>query len=250
VKTNIYIGTSGWSYEHWKKVFYPEKLKKSEWFSFYTKYYNTVELNMSFYRYPFVNMLTEWKNKMPYKFKMTFKANQQITHRKRFKDVEEETRRFYNLVSNMGENTGCILFQAPPSFHFNETNFETLQLFLSHVDLSFKNAIEFRHQDWWNADVINLLKSHNVAFCTVSGLHMPSEAVVSADFGYFRFHGPDKAYASKYSNEQLYDWANRITEKVIKNGLKEIYCYFNNDFIGYAIEDARNLCQIIAGKLK
>lgn len=110
LKPKIYTGTSGWSYEHWKGIFYPEGLKKNEWFSFYAQHFNTVELNMSFYRYPYINMLKGWRNKMPPDFKMTFKVNRQVTHHKRFHDAGDEIKRFCDLARNMEENTGCILF--------------------------------------------------------------------------------------------------------------------------------------------
>jgi uncharacterized protein YecE (DUF72 family) len=247
--TKIYTGTSGWSYEHWVNRFYPEELEKNEWFPYYAQRFNTVELNMSFYRYPFPNMLKGWKNKMPETFKMTFKANRQITHYKKFHEVEDDLRKFYGIAKNLQENTGCILFQTPPSFQCDEGNFRVMLKFMDVLDSSFNNVIEFRHSSWWNKDVIKLLKAHNVCFCTVSGLDMPPDVIISADFGYFRFHGPEKPYASEYSEEQLINWADAITQKTKQNNLKEIYCYFNNDYFGYAIENARRMNQLLKEKL-
>lgn len=241
VKAKVYIGTSGWSYDHWVDRFYPPELKKSEWFPFYTQYYNTVELNMSFYRYPFKNMLKGWKNKMPEDFKMTFKANRQITHHKKFHDVEEEMSKFYNMAGNLEGNTGCILFQTPPSFECDEQNFRNLLKFMDLINHDFKNAIEFRHSSWWDKEVIRLLKAHKVAFCNISGMQMPEDVITTADFAYFRFHGPEKPYASKYTDEQLDSWAEVIKEEINRYNLKEVYCYFNNDYFGYALEDAKSL---------
>jgi uncharacterized protein YecE (DUF72 family) len=240
-KTKIFTGTSGWSYEHWVERFYPEHLKKNEWFPYYTQYFNTVELNMSFYRYPFKNMLKGWKNKMPENFKMTFKANRQITHRKKFHDVEDNMQKFYEMTENLEGNTGCILFQTPPSFQCDEGNFRKMLKFMDVLDSSKNNVIEFRDNSWWNEDVFKLLKAHNVAFCTVSGLEMPSDVKVTADFGYFRFHGPEKPYASKYSEAELKSWAEAIKKEINEKQLNEVYCYFNNDYYGYAIDNAKTL---------
>jgi len=248
-KTTILAGTSGWSYNHWVKRFYPEGLDKKEWFSYYTQYFNTVELNMSFYRYPFPNMLKGWKNKMPDNFKMTFKANRQITHYKKFHEVEEELNKFYGMTKNLQGNTGCILFQTPPSFQCDEGNFRLMLKFMDLLNRSFNNVIEFRHPSWWNRDVVKLLKAHNVSFCSVSGLDMPPEVVISANFGYFRFHGPGKPYASEYSEEQLVSWADTISQKAKQNSLKEVYCYFNNDYFGYAVENAKRMDELLKERL-
>jgi uncharacterized protein YecE (DUF72 family) len=240
-KTNFYIGTSGWSYDHWMDRFYPADLKQSEWFPFYTQYYNTVELNMSFYRYPFKNMLKGWKNKMPDDFKMTFKANRQITHQKKFHDVEEEVAKFYQLTKNLGTNAGCILFQTPPSFKCDEQNFRNLLKFMDLLNHDFRNVIEFRHESWYDTEVIRLLKAHNVAFCCVSGLDMPNDVITTADFAYFRFHGPEKPYASRYTDEQLDAWAETIRSEIKDHNLKDVFCYFNNDYFGYALDNAEML---------
>lgn len=247
-ETSIYIGTSGWSYDHWVGLFYPEDLKKNEWLPFYAKHFNTVELNMSFYRFPFKNMLKGWKNKMPGNFKMTFKANRQITHRKKFYDVANVTEKFYNMTSTMENNVGCILFQTPPSFRCDDANFNTMLQFMDDLNQNYNNVIEFRHKSWWNEDVKKLLKAHNAAFCTVSGLEMPPDVMITADFGYFRFHGPEEPYASKYSEEQIDQWAESIKNEMEKHQLKEVYCYFNNDFYGYALDNAKELLEKLRNK--
>jgi len=235
----IYIGTSGWSYDHWIGLFYPEDIKKNQWLSYYSEHFSTVELNMSFYRYPFQNMLKGWRNKLPKDFKMTFKAHRQITHRKKFQDVKENLDRFYDMASQMEDRAGCILFQAPPSFKKTPENEEVLRNFLDQINPSFHNVIEFRHPSWWNEETPDVLKQYNVAFCNVSGIKMPSDVMVSADFAYFRFHGPKEVYASEYSEEQLRQWADSINELVSAGKINDVYCYFNNDFHGFAIHNAK-----------
>ncbi len=244
-ETKYFIGTSGWSYDHWVGKFYPEDIEKRDWIKFYAEYYNTVELNMSFYRFPFPNMLKGWKNKLPETFRMTLKANRQITHVKKFKDVDDLVKRFYGLTDLLNKKAGCILFQAPPSMKMNDSSLTILESFLENLDKSRKNVLEFRHKSWWNDDVYQLLNQHNVAFCTVSGLNMPTDMVVTADFAYFRFHGPGKAYASKYSDDELKQWSDRLKEAAHKYDLKDVYCYFNNDIGGYAVEDAAKLRELL-----
>ena len=237
----IHVGTSGWSYEHWSGLFYPEDLPKNQWLTHYARHFDTVELNMSFYRYPFPNILKGWKKKIPEDFTMTFKAHRQITHRKKFRDTEEDLKKFYSLVEQMGDQSGCILFQAPPSFHCNQENLALLEGFLKNTDPRRKNVMEFRHSSWWNEQVHQLLKKHHVAFCSVSGLSMPEQVMCSSNIAYFRFHGPDTPYASKYNREQLSGWADAIRQLISDQQVREVFCYFNNDYYGYALEDARTL---------
>ncbi len=244
-KQNILIGTSGWSYEHWVEKFYPPDLAKREWIIFYAQHFNTVELNMSFYRFPFKNMLQGWKKKLPDTFEMTMKANRQITHRKRFKDVGDLVTGFYDLTQLLAQNKGCILFQAPPSFENNEENMERLKNFLTVLDPDEKNVIEFRHPSWWQDPVYQLLRKYNVAFCVVSGLDMPAEVIVTADIAYFRFHGPEKAYASQYSDKQLREWSEKINQLNAEHDLKALHCYFNNDMQAYAVQNAQRLSELI-----
>jgi uncharacterized protein YecE (DUF72 family) len=237
-KSRIFIGTSGWSYEHWIGNFYPANLARNQWLRYYSNYFDTVELNMSFYRYPNLSMLEGWKNKLPENFKMTFKAHRQFTHIQHFRNAQNNLRRFYEMTDEMETRTGCVLFQAPPSFEMNKTNFNILELFLMETDPKRYNVIEFRHPSWWYCEAADLLKKHNTAFCSVSGLEMPEAHMITADFAYYRFHGPDMPYSSEYTEEHLKDYAKVIKKCVAENKVKEVYCYFNNDFQGLAIKNA------------
>lgn len=240
-----FIGTSGWSYDDWVGKFYSQELKRSEWITYLTQFFNTVELNMSFYRFPFKNMLKGWKNKLPEGFQMTLKANRRITHFKKLQEVDDLLERFYHLTSFLEDRIGCILFQMPPFFMRTEQTMKDLISFLDILDVNQKNAIEFRHSSWWDEEVYEILRKKEVAFCTVSGLDMISDTVVTADFAYFRFHGPGEAYSSKYSEKELQQWADKIKLTAQKSPLQKVYCYFNNDIGGYAVKDALKLKELL-----
>ena len=237
----IYIGTSGWSYEDWVEKFYPEGIEKSEWLKYLTEHFNSVELNMSFYRYPFKNMLKGWRKRMPDDFQMTMKANRRITHYNKFKNIGAALEKFYSLFDLIYENKGCILFQAPPSFKKNEQNKARIENFCNLTNKKYKNVIEFRNPEWWDDEIFNLLEEHKVGFCTVSGLEMPSRVVVTGEIAYFRFHGPAEPYSSLYSAEEMQTWAEKIRQVRSKYDVNDIYCYFNNDTNAYAITNARQL---------
>jgi uncharacterized protein YecE (DUF72 family) len=197
---------------------------------------------MSFYRFPFKNMLKGWYRKVGDGFKMTFKANRLITHRKKFKDVEDVLRRFYDSVAVMDDKTGALLFQTPPSMKKNRETMQTLSRFLQQCDRRYPHVMEFRDPSWWDEETYALLREHDTGFCVVSGLDMPDDVVVCGSTAYFRFHGPGDAYASCYGEEQIDAWADTIATAVKKYSPAMVFCYFNNDDRGYAVQNARQLC--------
>lgn len=238
----IYIGCSGWSYEHWIGKFYPSDLERREWLKFYTNYFKTVEVNMTFYRFPFPNMLKSWYSKTPEDFKLTFKANRLITHEKKFKDANDLITKFLNLLDLSRGKIGCILWQLLPSMHFSEENAEILNDFLANPEpKGRKNVIEFRHKSWWNEETYKLLKKHKAIFCILSSPSLPDDFVVTCDTAYIRFHGVKDWYRYDYSKKEMEEWADKI------KGAKceEVYCYFNNDFEAYAPKNALQLMEIL-----
>jgi uncharacterized protein YecE (DUF72 family) len=241
----IAVGTSGWSYGHWIGRFYPEALDTRARFSYYARRFDSVELNMSFYRYPREQQLRHWRENMPAGFTMTFKANRRISHFRKFRGVEKEVQTFYGFQDELGPHAGCILFQTPDSFRCTAENTNVLRDFLALLEPGRRNVFEFRHPSWWNGQTAELLREHGAAFCVVSGLGMPSEVITTAPFAYFRFHGPAEPYASRYSQEQLRSWAAAIQREIETHGLREVYCYFNNDGEGYAPENAAGLRELL-----
>ena len=228
------LGTSGWSYPDWKGRFYPEDLSQRKWLPFYAEHFNTVEINMTFYRFPKPETLKGWLDKTPSNFTFTLKANRQITHYKKLQDVKGDLRYFYLLADSLQERLGCILFQLPPSL---TKNMDLLQGFLSHLSPNHKNVIEFRHESWFSEDVYSLLRSHKVTFCVVSSPELPDHIVETAEASYFRFHGRIGWYKYNYTDEELKEWA----EAIKKTKSKECFIYFNNDYRAYAVANCKRL---------
>ncbi len=236
-----HLGTSGWSYNDWKVRFYPEGIPQKEWLPFYAQHFSTVEINMTFYRYPKPETLKGWLDKVPENFKFTLKANRQITHRKRIKGVKNEIRYFYGLADSLGHKLGCILFQLPPSLTLDLV---LLEEFLSSLSSKYKNVIEFRHESWYHDEVYKLFRSYNVIFCTVSSAKVPKTMVETAESAYFRFHGLTGGYRYNYSEEELEKWAKIIR----KTKVKECFVYFNNDYHAHAVENCRTLRELLQKK--
>ncbi len=237
----IYLGTSGWSYEDWIGKFYPEDIKKNEWLNFYSKKFDTVEVNASFYRLPYEKMIKGWKNKTPNDFLLTFKGSQLITHKKKLKDSEEYLKKFYDRIKLVEKKLGVILWQLPPQL---KKNIDLLEDFLNKINSNYKQCIEFRHKSWFSKEIYNLLKKYNVAFCIISAPKLPSTIEVTADFAYIRWHGTDDWYKHNYSKEELNGWATQIK----KLNVNDVFGYFNNDYKGFAPKNCIKLKKILEDK--
>ena len=219
-----YLGCSGWYYDDWKERFYPQKLPKSKWLEYYSKKFNTVEVNNTFYRFPNEKTFKGWYKRTPENFKLTLKVNQTITHRRRFKNTQSTINRFYALSNLLEDKLGCILFQIPPNI---SKNISFLKNALEQLDPSKNNIMEFRHSTWFDDEIYEILKEFNVSFCSVSSTELPEQFITTSDIGYIRFHGKgQQKYQYYYSNEELNKWSRKIKNPHLKN----VFCYFNNDY--------------------
>lgn len=235
-----HVGTSGWNYNHWRGNFYPEDLRSKDWFEYFVTQFDTVEINNTFYRWPSEAVLHSWKMKAPQNFIYTIKAPRSFTHVRRLNQVAVESIPYLMKLTDILEpNLGVHLFQLPPSFHYKEENFQRLQTFVSALDKNKKHTFEFRHPGWWNEQVYDLFRQHNIAFCTVSGLGMPPDVIATADFAYLRFHGED--YGTNYSDAELKAYAAKI--KKLK--CSEVFAYFDNDVHAFAPQNALQLKEIL-----
>jgi len=235
----IYIGTSGWHYAHWRGVFYPESLPTTQWLGHYARHFGTVEINNSFYKLPSRETFAAWHKATPKRFTFAVKANRYITHMKKLKEPQEALDRFFDAVEPLADKQGPILFQLPPRWHKNT---QRLAAFLDALPPTYRYAFEFRDPDWHSADVYDLLRAHNAAFCIydLAGFRSPVE--LTTDFAYLRLHGPAGAYAGRYTKASLRTWAERIHSW---GGLKQAYVYFDNDEAGYAVTNAIELKKLL-----
>jgi uncharacterized protein YecE (DUF72 family) len=237
---NWWIGCSGFYYKPWREKFYPPGLPQRKWFEFYCEHFNTVELNVTFYRFPKLEDLKGWYKRSPEDFKFTVKAPRLITHYKRFHNAARETNDFYNSVrQGLDNKLGCVLFQLHPGMEFKEENLDRI---LGTMDLSYTNVIEFRHPSWWCEKVLSALKREGITFCSISYPNLPDEVFKTAATMYYRFHGVPHLYLSSYSNEKLIQIGGDIKKL---RGVKDVYCYFNNDIEVAAVSNAKNLQDIV-----
>lgn len=235
-KGQIYVGTSGWHYGHWKGPFYAVDLPEAEMLPFYAARFRTVEINNTFYRLPAAETFSQWRKATPEGFVFAVKASRYLTHMKKLKDPQEPLALLLEHASALGEKLGPILFQLPPRWRCNP---QRLQDFLAALPAGHRYAFEFRDESWFDRRVCDALAEAGVAFCIfeLAGLQSPRE--VTADFVYVRLHGPGGAYQGEYGNSGLAPWAAAISAWARQG--KDVYCYFDNDQAGYAARDAPRL---------
>ena len=240
----VHVGTSGWSYAHWKGPFYPQHLTASRMLEYYAQRFHCVEINNSFYRLPEEQTLRRWYDCTPDDFCFTVKASRYITHMKKLGEPLKTVPVLLDRVSALGDKLGPILFQLPPRWQFNGAR---LSEFLDTLSQDFRYAFEFRDHSWLNEYTFELLSRHAAAFCIyeLDGFISPKQ--ITADFIYVRLHGPDGAYQGKYDERTLAGWADAFSTWA-RDG-QAVYCFFDNDQHGYAVQDALHLqAKTVSGK--
>jgi uncharacterized protein YecE (DUF72 family) len=236
----VHIGTSGWHYKHWLGRFYPEKLPASQMLEYYSRHFDTVELNNTFYRLPLESGLEKWRATTPPGFCYSAKGSRFITHMKKLKDPEIAIDRYFERIDRLRPKLGPIVFQLPP---FLEVDPDRLEGFLQALPKRHRYAFEFRNPTWHVDEVYDILRKHNAAFCIFEIAGFSSAFHITANFTYVRLHGPGGAYQGSYSPSQLQDWADRIAEW--RSRLRAIYIYFDNDQAAYAVENALSLKRLV-----
>jgi uncharacterized protein YecE (DUF72 family) len=237
-----FIGTSGWSYKHWRGRFYPSDMAKgADQLPFYAERFATVEVNGTFYRLIEADTFRRWRDETPKGFVFACKGSRYLTHMKRLKDPEQGVRRFFERVEALGDKLGPIVFQLPGRF---KPDRERLAAFLDALPRRRRYAFEFRDPAWFEPRVVKLLAEHDAALCLYEFAGQEAPLEVTASFVYIRLHGPDGAYQGSYGDPALRTWARRIGAWA-KKGL-DVYCYFDNDDRAFAPKNALHLWDLLA----
>lgn len=213
----VFTGTSGYSYKEWKGSFYPAKIPAKEMLRYYSERLSTVEINATFYRMPQKSVLENWKEQVPPTFRFSLKASQRITHFKRLKDTEEETKYFLETAAALEGQLGVVLFQLPPNM---KKDLPRLETFLAQLPPTIPAAFEFRHPEWFDDDVLDLLRSQNRPLVVSDTDDMPTTHIdKTADWGYLRLRRVN------YSEENLLEWVERIRAQ----SWKETFVFFKHE---------------------
>ena len=238
---DIRVGCSGWVYKHWRGLFYPEGLPQKRWFERYAEEFDTVEINASFYRLPLASTFDGWREKAPPGFRYAVKVNRFITHMKKLLGLRRGGRATSSSSRGRSETSS-----APSSTSCRRAYIETSggsTAFLSRLPDDLEQVVEFRHKSWYDEEVLALLDRHGVGFVAhdLRGLNSPRWA--SGRTAYVRFHGSGGRYSGRYSDEALLEWTDWCLDQS-RIG-RSVWCYFNNDIHGHAIDDARTLKSMV-----
>jgi uncharacterized protein YecE (DUF72 family) len=262
----IRIGISGWRYDPWRKVFYPEGLPQRRELEFCGRHFPTVEINGSFYSLQRPEYYEQWYDETPEGFLFAVKGSRYITHMLRLTKIEKPLANFFaSGILNLREKLGPFLWQFPPMFSFKPERLEAFFRLLPRTteqalalarrrdsrmigrsrlaidaNRKLRHAVEIRHPSFMTAEFVRLLRKHNIGLVVADTAgKWPKLFHVTSDFVYVRLHGDIKIYTSGYSDRALASWARRI-RNWDRDG-RDVYVYFDNDVKVKAPFDALNL---------
>ena len=237
----VRVGCSGWMYDDWRGRLYPEREPKRRWLELYSRRFDTVEVNSTFYRLAKRSGVEGWVNQTPPQFLFAVKASRYLTHVRRLRDIEEGIKRFYEPLEPLIEagRLGPVLWQLPENFHRSDERLAGLLELLPPGG----HTIEFRHPSWFCPEVMRLLRAHQVALTIGDHPSRPFQSHgATASWRFIRFHYGARGRKGNYSQAEIAEWAERIARWRAR---EEIYVYFNNDWNSYAPANARVLLKLL-----
>ncbi|KAA2245084.1 DUF72 domain-containing protein [Chitinophaga agrisoli] len=242
--TAWHIGTSGWSYKHWKGLYYPEKMKPVDYLAFYSQEYDCAEINTSFYHLPKVETVQHWVEQVPRSFLFCPKLNRYITHFKKLHDPAESMQRFFGVFDTIEESLGPILVQLPANATFNPSVTAEFYRLLATTYKQYDFSMEVRDKSWYSKESLALMEKYGIGLVIAhSGKRFPYKEAVTANHVYLRFHGPRELYASGYATVSLRAYARKCAQWLKEK--HKLWIFFNNDVAGHALEDSRKLKTMI-----
>jgi uncharacterized protein YecE (DUF72 family) len=233
------IGTSGWSYPHWRGRFYPAQWPVRRWFEHYSRVFDTVEINNTFYRLPEARTFERWRQQAPPGFLYAVKANRYLTHVKKLKGAAAALGLFLQRTRRLGVHLGPVLYQLPPGW---KRDVKRLSEFCALLPAGVVHVMEFREPDWLVEETFEVLERHGVNLC-IHDLLPRHPRRVTGSCVYVRFHGAGELYGGSYSTAPLRRWAEWLREVAAQG--RSVYGYFNNDAEAHAVRDALRLRELL-----
>lgn len=241
MEADIHIGTSGWSYRHWKARFY-KNTPARDWLSFYAQHLNSMEINGTFYRLQNPNTFNKWYSATPDNFCFSLKANRYLTHTKKLLEPESSINLEREHALYLDDKLKVVLWQLPANFL---KNISRLEKFINALTTwqEVRHTIEFRHKSWFDIDIKNMLAENNIAICQSDAVDWPLWSEISTNLVYIRLHGHKETYISSYSTTLLHSWAKKIHQWLKEK--KQVYVYFDNDAYAHAPLNAMQLTEML-----
>jgi|SRR5579884_643545 len=235
LSATLRLGTQGWSYKDWVGTFYPPGSSASGFLSFYSRVFDAVEIDTTFYGPPRPQTVREWDAATPDGFEFTAKMPRIITHDRKLHDAGHDLLEFLEAMYPLGDKLGPILVQLPPSLDYGER--QTLLDFLELFPEEFRYSVEFRHPSWIREETVELLHERRLAWTIVDLHSMPRHVALTTDFTYLRWLG-NRADVQKLDRIQidrsveLDQWAVKL--ETIARRVQRIYGFMNNHYAGHS----------------
>lgn len=252
MSARIRLGTQGWNYDAWVGPFYPDGTRPVDFLSVYSRAFDTVEVDSTFYAVPPSRTIRGWAQRTPPQFTFSLKLPQEITHERRFRGAEEVAKEFFDRARELGDKLGPILIQLGADF--KERELPALAQFLPTLPQDIAFAIEFRDRSWIHDGIVALLAEHNVALALTDARWIPRSKMLelaerpTADFAYIRWMGADRDIVD-YSRVQidrsreLELWTGVISQLASRG--RTVYGYVNNHFAGHSPASVRDLQRLL-----
>ena len=232
-----YIGCSGWSYTSWQGPFYPKGIENSKWLRYYSRVFDYVEIDSSYYRIPNEFMVKNWFRRTPENFRFTAKFPKVITHDKRLLNFDEnQLSYFFESISELKEKLLALLIQLPPSIDIVE-GLDALRNILPYLDKRFRYAVEVRNRSWFQDLAYNFFRNNGMCLVWSQLADIRTPPIVTSDFIYVRLIGDRSIHERDFGRIQI----DRIKEmkKVARNFRKDSEGY-NLSGVRYSIVAANN----------
>lgn len=239
------VGCSGWVYKDWRGIVYPQALPARRWFEHYAGLFDTVEINNSFYRLPSETAVEGWATQAPEGFVYSLKLGAFGSHRMKLRDAASWLPKHLDRLDRLGVHAGPTLVQLPPRWRRNT---ERLDEFLAVAPSDRRWAVEIRDPSWLHDDTFEVLRRHGAALC-IHDLLPDHPWERTTEWCYIRFHGPhavSNPYRGRYTGRRLASGAERLGAW-LADGV-DVYAYFNNDYSGFAVQDAQWLAKRLTTK--
>lgn len=234
VDLTLRIGCSGWSYADWVGPFYPKDTTPQTYLKMYSRVFDCVEIDSTFYRAPSPAMVQQWNSATPAGFLFAPKLPKRITHEQHLKEISSYLDHFVRTLGQLGEKLGPFIVQLPPSFKLPKHE-RALSDFVSTLDTRYRYAVEFRHKSWFNSKVEKLLGNKNICQVWSVNQYLTTPSPVTSDFVYVRFVGDRKltkfGSVQRDQSESMSSWSKALED--VGDSVKERFIFFNNHFAGF-----------------